>query len=74
MRAHPILLQKKYCRIIKNFAELMNISLEASLDFFYHSVTYKLMSKGVSDMHCMSDDYLTRDLEEEYNEQFNSDK
>ena len=31
----------------------------------YHSELYKLMSEGVSDMHCMSDEYLVQELEEE---------
>lgn len=33
--------------------------------FFYHSELYKLMSEGVSDMHCRSDQYLVEELEEE---------
>ena len=42
-----------------------DISLEKALDVFYHSELYKLMSEGVSDMHCMSDEYLVQELEEE---------
>ncbi len=66
MNANPILLQKKYTRVIARFAEKMEISLDAALDFFYHSEVYQLMRDGVSDMHCMSDEYLTVDLAEEY--------
>ena len=66
MNANPVLLQKKYARIIENFARKKSISIEESLDFFYHSFTYELMSKGISDMHCRSDFYLVEDLEEEY--------
>ncbi|RKW45955.1 MAG: DUF3791 domain-containing protein, partial [Lachnospiraceae bacterium] len=40
--------------------------LDEALNFFYHSFTYELMSEGISDMHCMSDEYLTEDLEREY--------
>ena len=29
---------------------------------FYHSQLYELMSNGVSDMHCMSDEYLVQEL------------
>ena len=65
MNANPILLQKKYARIIELFAKNNNLTLEQSLDIFYHSELYKLMSEGVSDMHCMSDEYLVRELEEE---------
>ncbi|HCR83273.1 MAG TPA: DUF3791 domain-containing protein, partial [Lachnospiraceae bacterium] len=35
-------------------------------DFFYHSVTYKDMSEGISDMHCRSDEYLAEELKEEF--------
>ena len=34
MNAHPILLQKKYARVIALFAEKMNLSLDRALDFF----------------------------------------
>ncbi|MDD6067095.1 MAG: DUF3791 domain-containing protein [Firmicutes bacterium] len=65
MNANPILLQKKYARVVELFAKENNISLEKSLDVFYYSELYKLMSEGVSDMHCMSDEYLVQELEEE---------
>ena len=67
MNANPILLQKKYARVVELFAKGNNISLEKALDIFYHSELYKLMSEGVSDMHCMSDEYLVQELEEEIN-------
>ena len=66
MNANPILLQKKYSRIIERFAKQQNISLDEALNFFYHSEIYLLMRDGVSDMHCMSDAYLTEELEQEY--------
>lgn len=66
MIANPILLQKKYSRIIKLFAENENLSLDEALNFFYHSITYQLISKGVSDLHCMSDEYLAEELTSEY--------
>lgn len=68
MTANPILLQMKYARIVMLFAEKENLSLDDALDFFYHSQVYRLMSEGVSDMHCMSDGYLTEDLMIEYEE------
>ena len=70
MNANPVLLQKKYARIIENFARKKSISIEESLDFFYHSFTYGLMSKGISDMHCMSDEYLIEELEREYSGEY----
>ena len=61
MTANPILLQKKYARIIEQFSD-------DALSFFYHSVIYRLISEGVSDLHCMSDEYLTEELISEYKE------
>lgn len=66
MKANPILLQKKYVRIIECFAKCQDISLDEALDFFYHSEVYQLIRDGVSDMHCMSDAYLAEELEQEY--------
>ena len=66
MNANPILLQKKYARVIELFAKENNISLDAALDFFYHSEVYLLMREGSSDMHCMSDPYLAEELTLEY--------
>lgn len=66
MTANPILLQKKYARVICQFAERAGISLDEALAFFYRSDVYTLVSEGVSDMHCMSDEYLAEDLETEY--------
>ena len=40
--------------------------MDAALDFFYHSAVYQLIHDGVSDMHCMSDAYLSEELEQEY--------
>lgn len=66
MKANPILLQKKYSRVIGAFAGRTGISLDAALRFFYYSDVYCLMREGVSDMHCMSDAYLAEELEMEY--------
>ena len=68
MTANPILLQKKYSRVIECVAKQQGLSLDAALDFFYHSLVYQLIRDGVSDMHCMSDAYLAEELEQEYEE------
>ena len=68
MNANPILLQKKYSRVIGRFAKQQGISLDVALEFFYHSEVYQLMRDGVSDMHCMSDEYLAEELAQEYRE------
>ncbi len=65
MNANPILLQKKYARIVELFAKQNGIDLKKALDIFYHSELYELMHEGVSDMHCMSDEYLVQELDEE---------
>ena len=62
MNAHPVLLQKKYARIIAGFAE----KEKKCLGFFYKSELYQLISQGISDMHCRSDLYLIDELEDEY--------
>ena len=66
MTANPILLQKKYARVIECFAKQQKISLDEAMRIFYHSEVYQLMRDGVSDMHCMSDAYLAEELEQEY--------
>lgn len=73
MNANPILLQKKYARVIACFADKVDISLNSALDFFYRSEVYRLIRDGVSDMHCMSDDYLADEMKVEYQEKQISD-
>lgn len=68
MMANPILLQKRYARVIECFAKKQGISLDEALDLFYRSEVYQLMRDGVSDMHCMSDLYLAEELRLEYEE------
>ena len=48
----------KYARVVELFARLSGMELEDALAFFYDSDTYALMSEGVADMHCRSDEYL----------------
>ena len=69
MNANATLLQMKYARVVSLFAKLADISLGEALTFFYGSVEYQLISRGVSDLHCMSDGYLAEDLQEEYQKQ-----
>ena len=66
MTANPILLQKKYSRVIECFAKQQGLSLDAALNFFFYFVVYQLVRDGISDMHCMSDAYLADELEQEY--------
>lgn len=62
MNANPVLLQKKYVRIIQGLQEAAGITTEEALRLFYESRTYQLVSRGVSDMHARSDAYLVDEL------------
>lgn len=66
MEANPIILQMKYVRIVKIFAEQAGLSYEEALGKFYDSQTYDLISNGVADMHCFSNEYLADELLLEY--------
>ena len=62
----------KYARIVAIFAKESGMTLEDALAFFYDSDTYDLISNGVADMHCRSDEYLAEELMMEYDEQVKS--
>ena len=67
MLANKIILQRKYARIVQMFAEKSELSYEEALGVFYDSKTFELISEGVADMHCMSDEYLVDELIMELN-------
>ncbi|MDD7417682.1 MAG: DUF3791 domain-containing protein [Treponemataceae bacterium] len=62
MTADATLLQMKYARIISLLAKQANIEEEKAMELFYNSNTYMLMSKGISDFHCLSDTYLVDEI------------
>ena len=62
MNANPVLLQKKYARIIVLYAKTYGIRPEQAMDLFYRSRLYHEIKEGVSDLHCMSDAYLAEEL------------
>ena len=62
MQADQTILQMKYARIVKLFAEQAGISYEDALGKFYDSTTFELISNGIADMHCFSDEYLAEEL------------
>ncbi len=70
MLADKIVLQMKYARIVRLFADKLQIKYEDALSFFYDSETYKLISNGVADMHCLSDEYLADELLMEWKEKY----
>ena len=45
MEANKTILQMKYARIVKLFSEQSGISLENSLEFFYDSYVYRMVSE-----------------------------
>ena len=65
MTANKNLLRMKFARVIEAYAVRTGCSLAQALDRFYRSQTYELMRDGVSDMHCMSEEYLVDELIEE---------
>lgn len=62
MTADATLLQMKYARIISLLVQRANIEEEKAMELFYNSNTYMLMSKGISDFHCLSDAYLADEI------------
>jgi hypothetical protein len=62
MEANKTILQMKYARIVDIFARESGMTLEDALGFFYDSDTYRLISEGIADMHCRSDEYLADEL------------
>lgn len=62
MTAHPVLLQKKYARIVSLLSRELHVPLSNALGVFYHSETYPLIREGISDLHCMSDQYLVDEI------------
>lgn len=66
MEADKTVLQMKYARVVKLFAEQAAVSLEDSLEIFYDSYVYRMMNEGIADMHCRSDGYLAALLVDEW--------
>ncbi|MBO5955998.1 MAG: DUF3791 domain-containing protein [Bacteroidales bacterium] len=66
MQANPTILQMKFARIVRIFAEKANLTYEDALGKFYDSKTFDLVSNGIADMHCLSDEYLADELLIEY--------
>ncbi|WP_027626324.1 hypothetical protein [Clostridium lundense] len=66
MKANKILLQSLYKNIILEFSKETGKGLEESMDLFYTSETYELISEGVGDLHCRGVKYLAQELMLEY--------
>ena len=50
--------------IVEDLVDLMNKKglLTTAWDSIYNSTTFELISEGVADMHCLSDEYLAEEL------------
>ncbi|GMQ59070.1 hypothetical protein AN1V17_34670 [Vallitalea sediminicola] len=66
MEANKTLLQALYKKIIIEFSKETGKDLDESMDYFYTSETYELISEGVGDLHCKGVKYLTDELMLEY--------
>jgi len=66
MEANKTLLQSLYKEIILEFSKETGKDLDESMDYFYKSETYELISQGVSDLHCRGYKYLAQELMLEY--------
>ena len=66
MEASKILMQSLYKDIILEFSKETGKRLEESIDLFYTSETYELISEGVADLHCRGAKYLAQELMLEY--------
>ena len=72
MQANPDILQMKYTRLVKGIAEKMGMSYEEALGKFYDTKTFELISTGVADLQCFSDEYLIDEIVMELTEQNNT--
>lgn len=66
MKANKILLQSLYKNVILEFSKKTGKGLDESMDYFYKSETYELISQGIGDLHCKGFKYLTDELMLEY--------
>ena len=55
----------KYVREIMEFSKITGISTNDVLRIFYRSDLYFLLKNGISDIYCMSDNWLVEKLKEE---------
>ncbi len=62
MTANKNLLRMKFARVIEAYAKRTGSSLDEALRVFYQSQTYEFMRDGVSNMHCMSENYLVEEI------------
>jgi len=64
--ADKTLLRMKYADIVRVLAERTGVTMEEALKRFYESREYRLVSRGISDQHCMPPDYIVDDVLRSY--------
>ena len=62
MTADKTLLRMKYADVVRLLSERAGLSMEEALKRFYESREYRLVSRGISDQHCMTPDYIVDDI------------
>ena len=62
MMADKTLLRMKYADVVRLLAERAGLSMEEALRCFCESREYRLVSRGISDQHCMTPDYIVDDI------------
>ena len=62
MTADATLLRMKYADVVRLLADRAGLSMEEALRRFYESREYRLLSRGISDQHCMTPDYIVDDI------------
>ena len=62
MMADKTLLAMKYADVVQAVAAKSGVSLDKALQMFYLSKEYEIVSKGISDQHCMTADYIAEDV------------
>ena len=62
MTADKTLLRMKYADIVRVLAQRTGVSMDEALKRFYESREYRLVSRGISDQHCMTPDYIVDNI------------
>ena len=62
MEANKVLMQYLYRDIILEIAKESGKSVEESMDLFYSSDSYELISEGIADLHCRGAKYLAQEI------------
>ncbi|WP_411682125.1 hypothetical protein [Clostridium thailandense] len=66
MKANKVLMQSLYKDIILEFSKETGKRIDESVNLFYNSETYELISEGIADLHCRGAKYLAQELMLEY--------